>query len=117
MILINIILGGRFEDLVKAAIFEKTWSKLPSIVPDKEWLAKFRLNRAVGYKKAGGILSAEHDISFKLPGGGYMSTVYDAVSFAAHYRNESLLTSEQKMRAWKPHIPTRNNYYGLGFEV
>jgi len=27
--------GGKFEDMVRAAIFEKTWNKLPSLVPDK----------------------------------------------------------------------------------
>jgi len=63
------------------------------------------------------VLSLDHDISFKLPGGGYMSTIYDAVSFAAHYRNESLLDNDMKAKAWNPYIKERNKNYGLGFEL
>ena len=46
-----------------------------------------------------------------------MSTVYDAVVFGAHFRNESLLNDGQKYRAWKPYRKAQNSYYGLGFEV
>jgi len=47
---------------------------MPSTVPDKEWLADLRPQRAQGYITPTK-LSHENDVSYKLPGGGYMSTV------------------------------------------
>jgi len=72
---------------------------MASMTPDKEWLAIFRKARAKGYLD-GIHLSAESDVSYKLPGGGWMSTVEDLGRFVAHYRNESLLSEAMKDIAW-----------------
>ena len=75
---------------------------MPTMVPDKEWLASFRPNRATGYISPSKV-SSENDVSYKLPGGGYLSTVEDATRFVAHFRNESLLTNKEKEIAWSPY--------------
>jgi hypothetical protein len=84
---------------------------VPSIVPDKIWLAQFRPQRATGYVTPD-ITAPDNDVSYKLPGGGFMSTVADAVRFAAHFRNNSLLTDEEKAIVWKPYHPEKNSGYG-----
>ena len=70
---------------------------MPSMVADKFWLREFRPDRAVGYITPEK-LSKDGDISYKMPGGGFMSTVEDATRFSAHFTNETLLTNVQKQK-------------------
>ncbi len=71
---VELATGIRYEDLAKALIFEK--AGMETMVPDKEWLGRFRPNRAKGYLD-GTRPSHENDVSYKLPGGGFMSTLED----------------------------------------
>ncbi|KRW98580.1 Beta-lactamase/transpeptidase-like protein [Pseudocohnilembus persalinus] len=107
---------GRYEDLARALVFERVYGNVGSIQPDFYWLEKYRPQRATGYKNPQQ-LSVDNDVSYKTPGGGYISNVKDALTFALNYRNETLLTNDQKSRAWTPYNEKINAYYGMGFQL
>lgn len=81
--------------------------------PDYEWLSI--PNRAVGYR-GGKSTGKSSDVSYKLPGGGFISTVEDAARFCAHLRNESILTKSEKQLLWSPWYSNTPGY-GQGFAL
>ena len=88
-----------FEALAKERVF--TPAKMSSAQPDKEWLKL--PHRAVGYWKndAGKVLlHGSNDVSWKLPGGGFVSTIADLDRFCGGLIGDALLSTEQKEAAW-----------------
>lgn len=96
--------------------------KLDSLQPDYEW--RSIPNRATGYRRAANgeirpVVSA--DVSWKLAGGGFISTVGDLAGFAAALarRDERLLKLDTFNAVWERQ-PTRDgnaSTYGLGFSI
>ena len=82
----------RFADQVLERIIEPL--KLDSLQPDYQWIEI--PNRAVGYNLKSGSPgpSTNTDVSWKLGGGGYISTVGDLSDYAAAIINGKLLQKE-----------------------
>jgi len=91
---------------------------LESLRPDYQW--ESIPHRAVGYRRPLGVVvrSSNTDVSWKLGGGGYLSTVGDLAGFAAALLGEELLTDEDKALAWaSQRVEGKPTGYGLGFRT
>jgi len=93
---------------------------LTSMQPDYQWIDIPR--RAIGYRRGPGrviMRTTNTDVSWKLPGGGYISNVKDLIGFAGGLLSGRLLPVGMLAKMWTPQTtsdgkPTR---YGLGFSV
>ena len=79
-------------------------------------------NRAQGYEKTrNGELrnSALADVSYKIPGGGFCSTVEDLAKFASALQSGKLLKPETRAQAWaKQKLKDgKDSTYGLGWQL
>jgi CubicO group peptidase (beta-lactamase class C family) len=88
--------------------------------PDFQW--KALPNRAAGYVKRGEALRRrpkywDPDVSWKLGGGGYTSTVEDFAKFAAGLVNRKLVNSKTEAEMWRRQklADGQETTYGLGF--
>ncbi|MCA9279091.1 MAG: beta-lactamase family protein [Phycisphaeraceae bacterium] len=92
---------------------------LTTLQPDYQWIDID--HSAVGYKKRGDdiVRSTDTDVSWKLPGGGFISTVEDLTGFGMGLCTNELLTDDLKSQMWTRQ-QTRDGKetgYGLGFSV
>ncbi|MEZ6015592.1 MAG: serine hydrolase domain-containing protein [Planctomycetota bacterium] len=87
--------------------------------PDYQWLEL--PHRAVGYVRVGErvLPSTNTDVSWKLPGGGYVSTVGDLARFVAALMGDTLLPRRALDRMWTAQRTADGaaTSYGLGFGV
>jgi CubicO group peptidase (beta-lactamase class C family) len=87
--------------------------------PDYQW--KDIPHRAVGYRKRDGqtVLSTNTDVSWKLGGGGYISTIGDLARFAQGLINHRLVNRRMETLMWTPRALSTGakTGYGLGFAV
>lgn len=79
-------------------------------------------NRAQGYEKTrSGKLrnSALADVSYKIPGGGFCSTVEDLAKFAVALQTNKLLKPETRAQAWSKQKlkDGKDSTYGLGWQL
>ena len=79
-------------------------------------------NRAQGYEKTrDGALrnSALADVSYKIPGGGFCSTVEDLAKFALALQSGKLLKPETRAQAWTKQKTKdgKETTYGLGWQL
>lgn len=94
---------------------------MKTLYPDYQWEALE--HRAVGYRKRGDeiVRSADADVSWKLPGGGYVSTIGDLARFAKGIAEEKLLTQASWTAMWTPQQApeTEDGFikYGFGFGI
>lgn len=93
--------------------------QMTTFQPDYQW--KDIPNRAVGYRRNHGVVvrSSNTDVSWKLGGGGYISTIGDLARFANGLLNGHLVKPATEAAMWTPQ-PLKNGKkttYGLGFEV
>ena len=92
---------------------------MTSLQPDYQW--KRIQNRAVGYRKStsGEIVpSSNTDVSWKLGGGGYISTIDDLAKFAEGLLQRKLVSKETRTMMFNRRVladGTATNY-GLGFQ-
>lgn len=91
-----------------------------TLQPDYQW--KRIPHRAVGYRKlkTGKIVpSSDTDVSWKLGGGGFISTIDDLAKFAEGLLQRKLVSKETQQLMFAPHTladGTTTNY-GLGFKT
>mmetsp|Transcript_4468 Transcript_4468/g.6566 ORF Transcript_4468/g.6566 Transcript_4468/m.6566 type:complete len:372 (-) Transcript_4468:247-1362(-) len=78
-----------------------------SIQPDYEW--ESIPNRVVGYQQDGRPTGSD-DVSWKLPGGGLISTVRDLAKYGDAVLHSAMLTAEQKSILWSPPFPESGSY-------
>ena len=105
--------GARFEDYVaehvlKPAGMTHTFvDNVLEIVP----------HRARGYQKIDGAVknAGLMDSSYKIPGGGYVSTAEDLVRFAAALLDGRLVRAASLKQMWTATPVSGSNPYGLGF--
>ncbi len=109
-----------FIEQVRARITDLL--ELTTLQPDYEW--RPAQHRAVGYRRtaAGEIRpSGSDDVSWKLGGGGFISTVGDMAGLAAALarRDPQLLSEESFDAMWTPQATREGTMtsYGLGFTV
>lgn len=76
-------------------------------------------HRARGYQKIGGqVKNADlMDSSYKIPGGGYVTSAEDLVRFAQGLLDGKLLKANTVAEMWTPTAVSGQDGYGLGFAV
>jgi serine beta-lactamase-like protein LACTB, mitochondrial len=76
-------------------------------------------HRARGYQKINGVVmnASLQDSSYKIPGGGYVTTAEDLVRFAQALLDGKLLKPATLREMWTATAVSGKNGYGLGFEL
>ncbi len=111
--------GAPFHEQVEKRIARPLG--MSTLRPDYEWEAME--HRAVGYLKQGEEIrrSPDGDVSWKLPGGGYLSTIGDLARFAQGIAEGKLLTEASWKAMWTPQVAPEKESgtigYGLGFGI
>ena len=118
------LLGGIVESAGKEP-FEKQVANriagplgMTSLEPDYEFVK--RSQRTAGYrKKSEKIVPSEvGDVSWKLPGGGFHSTIGDLARFGIGLLDGKLLSKETQAELWRPRADEgKESGYALGFSV
>lgn len=108
---------ARFAEQVQTRIAKP--AGLTTLQPDYQWIDI--PHRAVGYARVLGapMPSSNTDVSWKLPGGGFVSTVGDLGRFAAALMDDTLLPAEVRAQMWTRQASADGKVtgYGLGFGV
>ncbi|MGD2019398.1 MAG: serine hydrolase domain-containing protein, partial [Planctomycetota bacterium] len=90
---------------------------MSSLQPDYQWVEI--PGRARGYQRVAGVVlpSVDRDVSWKLAGGGFISTVGDLARFARGLMGEALLPQEALDLMWTRQrlASGERTSYGLGF--
>jgi len=108
-----------YAELVRELVLVPAGMK--STEPD--FLSRAIPHRAAGYEELSDGTLYEvfgDDVSWKLPGGGWTSTVGDLARFGAALIGTKMLSEEEKRLLWTPQTladGTRQTNTGLGFEV
>jgi serine beta-lactamase-like protein LACTB len=102
--------GNTYIELVNSYIKNDSENYLKSLIPDRDCHKHLYPNRCKGYKK--GKLTDDTDVSFKLPGGGFMSNLEDALDFCVKI---SKMSTFEKLYAWSQTDSFSN--YGMGFMI
>ena len=93
--------------------------QMASLQPDYQWKSIPR--RTNGYRKLDGqiIDAIDDDVSWKLGGGGYISTIEDLCRFAQGLMAGKLVSERTEAMMWTPQRTTGDTAtrYGLGFTV
>lgn len=93
--------------------------ELDSLQPDYQW--KDIPNRAVGYRQRNGqvVPSTNTDVSWKLGGGGFVSTIDDLAAFAAALDDDRFITPRMRQLLFTPQTTAKgkSTRYGLGFNA
>ena len=110
--------GGRpFHEQVRDRICKPLG--MTSMQPDYQWVSIPR--RTKGYRKSGEqiIDSVDDDVSWKLGGGGYISTIEDLCRFAQGLMTGKLVSERTEAMMWTAQQTSGGaaTTYGLGFTV
>lgn len=111
--------GEGYADQVHKRIAEPLGMK--DFRPDYQW--EDIPNRAAGYHKHEGKIvrrDPEHDVSWKLGGGGFTSPAVDLARFGVGLIQHKLVDQETERAMWtpnKPSDPTGAKPYGYGFFI
>lgn len=109
----------RFADQVRARVAEPLG--MTNFRPDYQW--EDIPNRAIGYTRTDGVIARrdeDHDVSWKLGGGGFTSSATDLARFGVGLLQRKLVSEETEKLMWtvnKPADPQGAKPYGLGFFV
>lgn len=107
----------RFADQVADRIVQPLG--LATLRPDYQWVDI--PERAVGYRRFGGavVRSTDTDVSWKLGGGGFISSVEDLARYAAGLMNGKLVGEATQARMWTPQSTAsgESTAMALGFRV
>ena len=104
--------GRTLAEMVETEIAQKIG--ITTLSPDYYWDPE--PDRVMGYDLFNGnvIQSANFDVSWKLAGGGFQSTVEDLARYCAMLLGNELLSEENKEEElWKPSLSS----YGFGFYI
>lgn len=108
---------GTFWEQVQERICEPLG--LETLQPDYQWIDI--PNRAVGYRKIGEHVfrTTNTDVSWKLGGGGFISSVHDLARFAAALMNHELVGEATSLDMWTERRDREgeSRNYGLGLNV
>ncbi len=109
--------GAKFADQVQSRIAAPLG--MTTLQPDYQW--KNIPDRAVGYRLEGDkiVPSSDTDVSWKLGGGGYISTIEDLARFAMGLLNHRMVSRRTEAAMWEPMRTStgERTAYGLGFSV
>jgi len=95
--------GARFADQVRLRIAEPLG--MTTLQPDYQWIDI--PHRAIGYHRSDGkiVRSTDTDVSWKLGGGGFISTIGDMARFAEGLINRRLVAPEIEELMWSTVTP------------
>jgi len=112
-VVLETALDGRFEELVQRSISAPL--DITSLQPDFQWVDLPR--RAVGYELDGQaiVVDGDTDVSWKLPGGGFVSTSEDLTRYCSGLLTHALM--DEAIRDDVLWTPAPGTNYGLGFGV
>lgn len=107
-------LDAGYEDLVLQEIGHRVG--MTTLSADRHWIEL--PDRAIGYRRLNGQLvrDGDDDVSWKLPGGGFISTVVDLARYCGGLTDDILvdeLAREEDL--WAPAVA--GGTYGLGFNL
>lgn len=106
--------GEKFWDYVRARIARP--SGMPSFRPDYHWIST--PDNAAGYMRnsEGAIVrEGDDDVSWKLPGGGFLSTGRDFAQYCGALLGEAVLSDAEKYATiWKAQVDNRGYGFFLG---
>ena len=107
--------GERFQDYVAGHVLQPA-AMTHTFVDD---VFEIVPHRARGYQKIDGAVknAALMDSSYKIPGGGYVSTAEDLVRFAAALLDGRLIKPASLREMWTATPVSGTNGYGLGFAL
>jgi len=110
--------GPSFAELVRERVAVPC--TMATLRPDYQW--EEIPHRAVGYRIAGdgkAVRSTDTDVSWKLPGGGWVSNAADMARFGAGLLDERLVDRATRERMWTAQKAREGDggKYGLGFRV
>jgi serine beta-lactamase-like protein LACTB len=107
--------GERFADYVAAHVLEPA-GMTHTRVDDQLDIVP---HRARGYQRVDAeVKNAElMDSSYKIPGGGYLTTAEDLVRFAQALLDGKLVKPATLTQMWTPLAVSGTNSYGLGFRI
>ena len=108
--------GERFADYVAAHVL-KPAGMTHTFVDD---VSEIVPHRARGYQKIDGQVknAGLMDSSYKIPGGGYVTTAEDLVRFAEALMDGKIVKPGTLEQMWTPvSVPGKGSNYGLGFGV
>jgi serine beta-lactamase-like protein LACTB len=109
--------GAPFAEQIREHIAAPLGMK--SLRPDYQW--EKIPGRAVGYRKQGKeiVRSTDTDVSWKLPGGGYISDIRDLSKLGAEWTQRRLLKPESYAELLTPQRTKggKRTNYGLGFAL
>jgi CubicO group peptidase (beta-lactamase class C family) len=107
--------GERFQDYVAAHVLGPA-GMTHTFVDDAFDIVA---HRARGYQKLDGRIKNANlmDSSYKIPGGGYVSTAEDLVRFAQALLDGKLLKPATLAQMWSATAVSGKESYGLGFQV
>ena len=101
------------HELVDTEISQK--AGITTLTPDYQWAPQ--PDRVVGYDVYNGTvyISGDTDVSWKLAGGGFQSTVEDLARYCAVLLGDELLLPTSKEELWT--VQEAADDYALGFEI
>lgn len=107
----------KFADQVRSRISERL--KLTTLQPDYQW--QLIPHRAVGYVLKFGKIqrSTDTDVSWKLGGGGFISSINDMAHYTEGLLGNQILSNSAKKEFWEPQTTSDGKVteMGLGFSV
>jgi CubicO group peptidase (beta-lactamase class C family) len=115
---LEVVSGRPYFDLIEEQILRRAGMRSTRI----DSVAALIPNRARGYRKTPTgetVNSALHDTSYKIPGGGLISTGPDLVRFAMALHKGTLLQPDSLKEMWTPYVKAdgRSTGYGLGWSI
>lgn len=107
--------GERFQDYVAAHVLTPAGMTHTFVDDALDIVA----HRARGYQKIGGQIknASLMDSSYKIPGGGYVSSAEDLVRFAQALLDGKLVKPTTLAQMWRATAASGKESYGLGFQV
>ena len=109
--------GAPFHELVETYISKPLG--LTTLRPDYQW--EEISHRAVGYRKRIGAIvpSTNTDVSWKLGGGGFISSIGDLTRFAKGLLDPAFITPPMRALLWTTQTTSegKKTNYGMGFGV
>jgi hypothetical protein len=112
------LLGLTILKATNMSVFEDAVQKYLGINPDEVIPDRHSNNnkypdRCVGYVNM--TITEDNDVSYKLPGGGYMSTLSKCLEFVINLvYSDKYLTHDDKLIAWRN---VNESDYGMGFQI
>jgi CubicO group peptidase (beta-lactamase class C family) len=111
--------GRKFADFVRESVL--TRAGMLQTRPDDRFAIVPRRTRFYSKNESGAVVNAEFlDASYKVPGGGLLSSATDLARFAVAILTDQLLTRTTRDMMWAPQMPSDGlgrMVYGLGWQM